>query len=155
MLHRVGGRFAQPLGQLPAVLALASAQQTLHIAQTARSQLRTHKQPCDQAMRGHAPVITHASIPTDASPSHKPEKHTTEQSPDYHLSITVVLSDLFRSKRCYPHGVFGRCRRCEAEAEAKVKAKAKARAEAERQRMEIEETYKNMDETKRDELTTL
>ena len=65
------------------------------------------------------------------------------------------LSDLFRSKRCYPHGVFGRCRRCEAEAEAKVKAKAKARAEAERQRMEIEETYKNMDEAKRDELTTL
>jgi hypothetical protein len=65
------------------------------------------------------------------------------------------LSDLFRSKRCYPHGVFGRCRRCEAEAEAEEKAKAKARAEAERQRMEIEETYKNMDETKRDELTTL
>ena len=65
------------------------------------------------------------------------------------------LSDLFRSKRCYPHGVFGRCRRCEAEAEAKAKATAKARAEAERQRMEIEETYKNMDETKRDELTTL
>ena len=65
------------------------------------------------------------------------------------------LSDLFRSKRCYPHGVFGRCRRCEAEAEAEAKAKAKARAEAERQRMEVEETYKNMDETKRDELTTL
>ena len=65
------------------------------------------------------------------------------------------LSDLFRSKRCYPHGVFGRCRRCEAEADARVKAKAKAAAEAERQRMEIDETYKNMDETKRDELTTL
>jgi len=60
------------------------------------------------------------------------------------------LSDLFRSKRCYPHGVFGRCRRCEAEAETKVKA----RAEAERQRMEIEETYNNIAETKRDELTT-
>jgi hypothetical protein len=65
------------------------------------------------------------------------------------------LSDLFRSKRCYRHGVFGRCRRCEAEAEAKAKAKAKARDEAERQRMEVQETYKNMDETKRDELTTL
>jgi hypothetical protein len=65
------------------------------------------------------------------------------------------LSELFRSKRCYPHGVFGRCLRCEAEAEARVKAKAKARAEAERQRMEIEETYKKMDEKKRDELTIL
>src|SRR5271157_803772 len=28
----------------------------------------------------HAPATTHASIPTDASPSHKPENHTTEQS---------------------------------------------------------------------------
>lgn len=65
------------------------------------------------------------------------------------------LSDLFRSKRCYPHGVFGRCRRCEEEAAARVKAEAEARAEAERQRMGIEETYKNMDEAKRDELTTL
>ena len=65
------------------------------------------------------------------------------------------LSDLFRSKRCYPHGVFGRCRRCEEEAAARVKAKAEAKAEAERQRMEIEETYKNMDEAKRDELTIL
>jgi hypothetical protein len=65
------------------------------------------------------------------------------------------LSDLFRSKRCYPHGVFGRCRRCEEEAAARVKAEAEARAEAVRQRMEIEETYKNMDEAKRDELTTL
>lgn len=66
-----------------------------------------------------------------------------------------LLSDLFRSKRCYPHGVFGRCRRCEEEAAARVKAEAEARAEAERQRMEIEETYKNMDEAKRHELTTL
>ncbi|HKN72306.1 MAG TPA: hypothetical protein VJX30_14820 [Terriglobales bacterium] len=65
------------------------------------------------------------------------------------------LSDLFRSKRCYPHGVFGRCRRCEEEAAARVRAEAEARAEAERQRMEIEETYKNMDEAKRDQLTTL
>jgi len=65
------------------------------------------------------------------------------------------LSDLFRSKRCYPHGVFGRCRRCEEEAAARVKAEAEARAEAERRRMEIEETYKNMDKAKRDELTTL
>jgi len=60
------------------------------------------------------------------------------------------LSDLFRSKRCYPHGVFGRCRRCEQEAVARVEAQA----EAERQRIEIEETYKNMDEAKRGELTT-
>ena len=50
------------------------------------------------------------------------------------------LSDLFRSKRCYPHGVFGRCRLCEEEAATRVKAEAEARAEAERQRMEIEET---------------
>ncbi len=65
------------------------------------------------------------------------------------------LNDLFRSKRCYPHGIFGRCRRCEEEATERVKAEAEARAEAERQRMEIEETYKNMDEAKRDQLTTL
>jgi len=65
------------------------------------------------------------------------------------------LSDLFRLKRCYPHGAFGRCRRCEEEAAARVKAEAEARAKAVRQRMEIEETYKNMDEAKRDELTTL
>lgn len=66
-----------------------------------------------------------------------------------------LLSDLFRSKRCYRHGIFGRCRRCEEEAAARVKAEAEARAEAERQRIEIEETFKNMDEAKRDELTTL
>lgn len=73
-----------------------------------------------------------------------------------HLAISnQVLRDLFRSKRCYPHGAFGRCRRCEEEAAARVKAEAEARAEAVRQRMEIEETYKNMDEAKRDELTTL
>lgn len=65
------------------------------------------------------------------------------------------LSDLLRSKRCHSHGVFGRCRRCEAEAAARVKTEAEAVAEAERQRMEIEETYKNMDQAKRDELTTL
>jgi len=73
-----------------------------------------------------------------------------------HLAISnQVLRDLFRSKRCYPHGAFGRCRRCEEEAAARVKAEAEARAEAVRQRMEIEETYNNMDEAKRDELTTL
>jgi ferredoxin-NADP reductase len=71
------------------------------------------------------------------------------------LIAYVLLSDLLRSKRCYPHGVFGRCRRCEEEAAARAKAEAEARAEAERQRVEIEETYKNMDEAKRDELTTL
>lgn len=62
------------------------------------------------------------------------------------------LSDLLGSKRCHSHGVFGRCRRCEAEAAARVKAEAEAAAEAERQRVEIEETYKNMDQAKRDEL---
>jgi len=65
------------------------------------------------------------------------------------------LSDLFRSKRCYPHGVVGRCRRCEEEAAARVKAEDKARAEAERQRIEIEQTFKNMDDAKRDELCAL
>lgn len=65
------------------------------------------------------------------------------------------LSDLLRSKRCRSHGVFGRCRRCEEEVAARVKAEAEARAEAERQRAEIEETYRNMDEAKRDELTTI
>src|SRR5437899_2753298 len=62
-----------------------------------------------------------------------------------------VLRDLFRSIRSSPHRDFGRCPRCEEEAAARVKAEA----EAVRQRMEIEETYKNMDEAKRDELTTL
>lgn len=66
-----------------------------------------------------------------------------------------LLSDLLRSKRCPSHGVFGRCRHCEAEAAARVKAEAEALAEVERQRMEIEQTYKNMDQAKRDELTTL
>ncbi len=65
------------------------------------------------------------------------------------------LSDLLRSKRCRSHGVFGRCRHCEEEAAARVKARAEARAKAERQRMEIEETYRNMDEAKRDELTAI
>jgi len=68
--------------------------------------------------------------------------------------LDVLLKDYRNARRC-PHGVFGRCRRCEEEAAARVKAAAEARAEAERQRMEIEETYKNMDKAKRDELTTL
>src|ERR1039458_6938613 len=67
----------------------------------------------------------------------------------------AFLSDLFRSKRRYPHGVFGRRRGCAEEAASRIKAEAEARAEAERQRLEIEEAYKNMDEAKRDELTTL
>ena len=66
-----------------------------------------------------------------------------------------LLNDLFTSKRCYRHGGFGRCRRCDEEAAARAKAEAEARAEAIRQRMEIEETYKNMDEEKRNELATL
>ena len=61
------------------------------------------------------------------------------------------LSDLLRSKRCHSHGVFGRCRCCEAEAAARVEAEA----EAEHQRMAIEESYGNMDQARRDELTTL
>jgi hypothetical protein len=65
------------------------------------------------------------------------------------------LSDFLRSKRCDAHGVFGRCRRCEAQAAARVRREAEARVEAERQQMEIEETYKNMDQAKRDELTNV
>lgn len=38
---------------------------------------------------------------------------------------------------------------------ARAKAAAEARAEAERQRIEIEETYRDMDEAKRDELTAI
>jgi uncharacterized membrane protein YccC len=92
------------------------------------------------------------------------ESGLTEETPIYmrwlgwllaFLIAYWLLSDLFRSKRCHSHGVFGRCRRCEAEAAARVKAEAEARAAAERQRIEIEETFKNMDEAKRDELTTL
>ncbi|MGO9125848.1 MAG: hypothetical protein ACLP6G_13290 [Terriglobales bacterium] len=71
------------------------------------------------------------------------------------LIVYWFLVDLFRSKRCHPHGVFGRCRRCEEEAAARVEAEDEARAEAERQRIEIEETFKNMDQAKRDEQTTL
>jgi hypothetical protein len=70
------------------------------------------------------------------------------------LIAYCFLSDLYRSKRCYPHGVFGRCRRCEEEGAARVKPEAEAKAEAERLRIQIEETYKSMDEAKRDELTT-
>src|ERR1017187_7005126 len=67
----------------------------------------------------------------------------------------AFLSDLFRSKRCYPHGVFGRCRRCEEEAAVRLKAEAEEGAEDERERLEIEDAEKNMNEAKRDEPTTL
>jgi hypothetical protein len=63
------------------------------------------------------------------------------------------ISDWLRSKRCGPHGVFGRCRRCEEEAAARARAEAEEKAEAEHQRLDIEETYRNMDETLRNELT--
>jgi hypothetical protein len=66
-----------------------------------------------------------------------------------------IQSDLLRSKRCHSHGVFGRCRLCEAEAAAKARTEAEAAAEAERQRMEIKEAYNTMDQAKRDELATL
>ena len=78
--------------------------------------------------------------------------------PGWLLALFAVywfLGDLFESKRCYPHGVFGRCRRCKQEALAKLKAEAEARAEAERQRLEIKETYRSIDEAKRDELITV
>jgi hypothetical protein len=65
------------------------------------------------------------------------------------------LSDFIKSRRCGLHGEFGRCRRCELEAAARLRAEAKARAEAARRRMEIEETFKTMDQAKRNELTAL
>jgi hypothetical protein len=71
------------------------------------------------------------------------------------LLAYLYISDWFCSKRCGPHGVFGRCRRCEEEAAARAKAEAEEKAEAERQRLDIEETYRNMDETLRNELTAI
>ena len=71
------------------------------------------------------------------------------------LLALAYFCNWFHSKRCQAHGVFGRCRRCEEEAAVKAQAEAEARAEAERQRLDIEETYKNMDETLRDELTAI
>src|SRR5208283_5116161 len=43
MLHRIRRRFAHPLGQLPAVLALTAAQQALQIRKAPRTGFRTRK----------------------------------------------------------------------------------------------------------------
>src|SRR5271157_1662981 len=51
MLHRIRRRFAHPLGQLPAVLALTAAQQALQIRKAPRTGFRTRKQLRDQPMR--------------------------------------------------------------------------------------------------------
>ena len=75
------------------------------------------------------------------------------------LLAYFYIRDWLRSKWCKPHDVFGRCRRCEQEtaarSKAKVQAEAEAKAESERHWLDIQETYKNMDETLRNELTAL
>jgi hypothetical protein len=71
------------------------------------------------------------------------------------LLAYLYISDWIRSKRCGPHGVFGRCRRCEEEGAAKARAEAEAKAEAEHWRKDIEETYRNMEESLRNELTAI
>jgi len=75
------------------------------------------------------------------------------------LLAYLYIRDWFRSKWCGHHGVFGRCFRCEDENAARSKSKApadaEAKAEAERQQLDIEETYSNMDEALRNELTAI
>ena len=57
----------------------------------------------------------------------------------FSLLALGYVGNWLQSKRCGPHGVFGRCRRCEAEAAAKARAEAETKAEAEHRRKEIEE----------------
>jgi hypothetical protein len=71
------------------------------------------------------------------------------------LLAYLYIGDWFRSKRCQRHGVFGRCGRCEEETAARARAGAEAKAETECQRLDIEETYRSMDETLRNELTAI
>ena len=75
------------------------------------------------------------------------------------LLAYLYIRDWLRSKWCGPHGAFGRCRRCEEEnaarSKAKAQAEAEAKAESERSRLDIQETYRNMDEALRNELTAI
>ena len=71
------------------------------------------------------------------------------------LLALAYVGNWLLSQWCHTHGIFGRCRRCEQETAMRFKAEAEAKAEAERQRRDIEETYKNMDETLRNELTAI
>jgi hypothetical protein len=75
------------------------------------------------------------------------------------LLAYLYIRDWLRSKWCGHHGVFGRCRRCEEEnaarSRAKAQAEAEAKAESERSRLDIQETYRNMDEALRNELTAI
>jgi hypothetical protein len=75
------------------------------------------------------------------------------------LLAYLYIRDWLRSKWCGHHGVFGQCRRCEEEnaarSRAKAQAEAEAKAESERSRLDIQETYRNMDEALRNELTAI
>lgn len=75
------------------------------------------------------------------------------------LLTYLSIRDWLRSKWCGPHGVFGRCRRCEEEnaarSKAKAQAEAEAKAESEAHWLDIQQTYRNMDETLRNELTAI
>jgi hypothetical protein len=67
----------------------------------------------------------------------------------------AYLVNWVSSLRCERHGGFGRCRICEQEAAEKAKAEAEARVEAERRWRDIEDTYRSMDASLRDELTAI
>ena len=73
------------------------------------------------------------------------------------LLTYLYIKDWLRSKWCGPHGVLGRCRRCEEEnatrSKSKAQAEAEAKAESARHWLDIQQTYRNMDEALRNELT--
>jgi hypothetical protein len=71
------------------------------------------------------------------------------------LSGCLSLRDWFRSKHCQKHGSFGSCGRCKEDAASKSLAEAEERAEAERKRLDVAETFRDMDEAQRYELTTI
>src|SRR5271165_6841660 len=88
MLHRIRRRFAHPLGQLPAVLALTAAQQALQIRKAPRTGFRTRKQLRDQPMRPQQ-----LTLPSRQTFLHHSCRRITLQSNPRlsHLSTTVVL----------------------------------------------------------------
>jgi hypothetical protein len=69
--------------------------------------------------------------------------------------VVADASNWSRLRKCGPHGVFGRCRQCEQDAAEKSKAEAAVKAEADARRRDIEDTYRGMDESRRNELTAI
>src|ERR1035437_3044644 len=97
MLDRIRRRFAHPLGQLPAVLALTAAQQALQIRKAPRTGFRTRKQLRDQPMRPQQ-----LALPSRQTFLHRSCRRITPQSGFRvaHLSTTVVLEQF--PNRCIP-----------------------------------------------------